>query len=111
MRKLSTRKNLRGSKNRSTDEEVIGEGKKPRDKYHTVELEASSQCFPLSAMKRDKAQGDASPSMITNRRRDSGVQGVKKRARVRRAQLLHDAALSSTLWGVRVLAFPDWTPY
>jgi len=26
-------------------------------------------------------------------------------------ELLHDAALASALWGIRVLTFPDWTPY
>ena len=46
----------------------------------------------------------------TERERDSGVHGVEKRLKAR-AELLHDAALSSALWSVGVLTFPDWTPY
>jgi len=48
------------------------------DKYHTVEPEASPQRFPLSAMNRDKAHGDASPNVITDRGGNSGVHGVKE---------------------------------
>jgi hypothetical protein len=70
MGELSTRKILRGGKNRFADEEAIREGKRIWDKYHTVEPEVSSQCLPLSAMKRDKAHGDASPSTVTDRERE-----------------------------------------
>lgn len=49
------------------------------DKYHTARLGVNPQCFPLSTVKRDKAHGDASPSIVTDRGRDSGVNGVKQR--------------------------------
>jgi len=63
------------SKNRSADDEAVGEGKRAGDKYHIVEPEAGPLWFPLSATKRDKAHGDASPSMATSQGRDSGVHG------------------------------------
>jgi len=80
-KKLSTRRDLRGEQrgeNGSAKEVAVREGRRTLDKYHTAEPEASPQCFPLSAMNRDKAHGDASPNVITDRGRDSGVHGVTK---------------------------------
>ena len=57
---------------------------------------------------RSEIKHTATP--VTDRGRDNGVHGVEQRPKVG-MQLLHDAALSSALRSVRVLAFSDWTPY
>lgn len=101
-------KKLRGSKNRSADEAIRKE-KRTWDKYHTVEPEASPQyvLFP----QRDEIKHTVTPVQVWSpTERDSGVHGVKKKLE-ERMESLHDAALASALWSIRVLAFPDWTPY
>jgi len=60
-------------------------------------------------MKRDKAHGDASPSIVTEGE-IVAYTGVEKRPRVV-VQLLHHAAFASALGSIRVFALPDWTPY
>lgn len=75
MEKLSTRERLRG--NRSADGEAIREVKRAWDKYHTTELKVNPRRFLPSATKRDKAHGDASPSIVVDWGGDSGVHGAK----------------------------------
>lgn len=71
----------------------IREGMSTWDKYHTVEPKASPQCFPPSATKRDKAHGDASPNIVTNRRRDNGVHGAKKKPKGGAVTVQHSTSL------------------